>query len=84
VRSAAQPIALGRTDEEVARRALTIGKPVDELKAEGVAGTPAEVVDRLGEWHERTGVTRFYLQLHDIADLDQIDLIAADVAPHLP
>ncbi|HVH21545.1 MAG TPA: LLM class F420-dependent oxidoreductase [Pseudonocardia sp.] len=84
VRSAAQPIAVGRTDEEVARRALTIGKPVDELKADGVAGTPAEVVDRLGQWHERTGVTRFYLQLLDLADLDQIDLIAAEVAPHLP
>jgi alkanesulfonate monooxygenase len=84
VRSAAQPIAVGRTDEEVARRALTIGKPVAELKAEGVAGTPAEVVDRLGQWHERTGVTRFYLQLLDLADLDQIDLIAAEVAPHLP
>ena len=84
VRSAAQPIAVGRTDEEVARRALTIGKPVDELKADGVAGTPAEVVDRLGQWRERTGVTRFYLQLLDLADLDQIDLIAAEVAPHLP
>ena len=55
VRSAAQPIAVGRDDDEVARRALTIGKAVAELKADGLAGTPAEVVDRLGQWRERAG-----------------------------
>ena len=83
VRSAAQPIAVGRDDDEVARRALTIGKDVADLKANGLAGTPAEVVDRLGQWRERAGITRFYLQLLDLADLDQIDLIAAEVAPQL-
>ena len=84
LRSAAQTIAVGRNDDEVARRALTIGKPVDELKANGLAGTSAEVVDRLGQWQERTGITRVYLQLLDLADLDQVELIASDVAPHLP
>lgn len=83
IRSAAQPIAVGRSDAEVARRALTIGKDLDELKRTGIAGTPAEVVDRLGQWREQAGVTRFYLQLLDLADLDQIDLIAAEVAPQL-
>jgi F420-dependent oxidoreductase-like protein len=83
VRSAAQPIAVGRDDDEVARRALTIGQDVADLKANGLAGTTAEVVDRLGQWRERAGVTRFYLQLLDLADLDQIELIAADVAPQL-
>lgn len=83
IRSGALPIAVGRTDEEVARRALTIGHDVDELRRIGLAGTPAEVVDRLGQWRERAGVTRFYLQLLDMADLDQIDLIAAEVAPQL-
>ena len=61
VRSAAQPIAVGRTDEEVARRALTIGKPVDDLTAgrgrdPRRGRRPARAVAR------RTGVTRFYLQ----------------------
>ena len=68
----------------MARRALTIGKDVAELKANGLAGTPAEVVDRLGQWREEAGVTRFYLQLLDLADLDQIELIASAVAPQLP
>ena len=42
---------------------------------------PAEVVDRLGQWREKTGITRIYLQLLDLADLDQVELIAAEVAP---
>jgi F420-dependent oxidoreductase-like protein len=83
VRSIAQVIAVGRDDAEVARRALTIGREVDELRANGIAGTPAEVVDRLGEWREKTGITRIYLQLLDLADLDQVELIASQVAPQL-
>jgi F420-dependent oxidoreductase-like protein len=81
--SAAQTIAVGRTDEEVAKRALTIGRDADDLRANGLAGTPAEVVDRLGQWREQTGVTRMYLQLLDLADLDQVELVAAEVAPQL-
>jgi alkanesulfonate monooxygenase len=83
VRSAAQPVAVGRDAEELARRALTIGRDLEDLRANAVAGSPAEVVDRLGHWRERTGVTRFYLQLLDLADLDQIELIGAEVAPQL-
>jgi alkanesulfonate monooxygenase SsuD/methylene tetrahydromethanopterin reductase-like flavin-dependent oxidoreductase (luciferase family) len=56
---------------------------VDELRANGIAGTPGEVVDRLGEWREKTGITRIYLQLLDLADLDQVELIASQVAPQL-
>ncbi len=83
VRSTPLTIAVGRDDDEVARRALTIGQKVAELKANGLAGTPAEAVDRLGQWRERAGVTRVYLQLLDLADLDQVELIAAEVAPQL-
>lgn len=83
VRSVAQVICVGRDDAEVARRALTLGRAVDELRANGLTGTPAEVVDRLGAWRERTGISRIYLQLMDLADLDQVELIAAEVAPRL-
>ncbi len=82
-RSTAQTIAVGRDDAEVARRALTIGSEAADLRANGLGGTVAEVVDRLGEWREKTGITRVYLQLMDIADLDQVELIAAEVAPQL-
>jgi F420-dependent oxidoreductase-like protein len=83
VRSVAQTIAVGRDDAEVARRAMTIGKDAADLRADGLAGTVAEVVDRLGQWREKTGITRIYLQLMDLADLDQVELIAAEVAPQL-
>jgi hypothetical protein len=53
------------------------------MKVNGLSGTVAEVVDRLGQWREKTGITRIYLQLLDLADLDQVELIAAEVAPQL-
>ncbi|WIY06870.1 LLM class F420-dependent oxidoreductase [Amycolatopsis mongoliensis] len=83
LRSVALTVAVGRSEEEVARRASGIGRDVTELRANGLAGTPAEVVDRIGQWREKTGITRVYLQLLDLSDLDQIDLIAAEVAPQL-
>jgi F420-dependent oxidoreductase-like protein len=83
VRSVAQTIAVGRDDAEVDRRAMTLGKDAAEVRADGLAGTVAEVVDRLGQWREKTGITRIYLQLMDMADLDQVELIAAEVAPQL-
>ncbi|MFC6090361.1 LLM class F420-dependent oxidoreductase [Saccharothrix lopnurensis] len=82
-RSAALVVCVGRDDAEVARRAAAIGREVDELRENGLAGTPAEVVDRLGTWRERTGITRAYLQVLDLADLDHVEFIAAEVAPAL-
>ncbi len=83
VRSVAHTIAVGRDDAEVRQRALTIGRDPADMKVNGLSGTVAEVVDRLGQWREKTGITRIYLQLLDLADLDQVDLIAAEVAPQL-
>jgi F420-dependent oxidoreductase-like protein len=83
VRSTAQTIAIGRDDAEVERRAMTLGRAAADVRANGLAGTVAEVVDRIGQWREKTGVTRLYLQLMDMADLDQIELVAEQVAPQL-
>ncbi len=82
-RSVALVLCVGRDDAEVARRAAKIGREVDELRANGVAGTPAEAVERLSEWRERTGVSRVYLQVLDLSDLDQVELVAAEVATKL-
>ncbi|MHA6760190.1 LLM class F420-dependent oxidoreductase [Streptacidiphilus sp. PAMC 29251] len=73
---------VGRDDAEVARRAAAIGREVAELKANGLAGTPAEVVDTIGRYAE-TGSSRFYFQILDLSDLDQLELIATQVAPQL-
>lgn len=83
VRSVAHTVAVGRDDAEVARRAEAAGRAVDDLRATGFAGTTAQVVDGLGQWREKTGATRFYLQVLDLADLDHIDLIAAEVTSQL-
>ena len=48
----------------------------------GLAGTPQEVVDRIGEY-AATGSTRIYLQVLDLADLEHLDLVAAEVMPHV-
>jgi F420-dependent oxidoreductase-like protein len=83
VRSVAHPVCVGRDDAEVARRAAAIGRKVEDLAALPTAGTVSHVVDEIGTWRERTGATRFYLQVLDLADLDHLELIAAQVAPQL-
>jgi F420-dependent oxidoreductase-like protein len=82
VYSIAHTVCVGRDDAELARRAEAIGRDVATLRANSVAGTPAEVVDRLGAFGE-LGATRAYLQVLDLGDLDHLDLIASEVMPHL-
>ena len=69
---------VGKDDAEVARRAAAIGREVEELKSNGLAGSPAEVVDRIGRYAEQ-GSTRFYLQILDLKDLDHLELISSQV-----
>jgi F420-dependent oxidoreductase-like protein len=76
------PFAVGRDDAEVRRRAEARGARVDDLRRAGVAGTPAAAVDALGRYAE-AGAQRVYLQLLDLADLDQIELIGSEVRPRL-
>ncbi|MFG7946434.1 MULTISPECIES: LLM class F420-dependent oxidoreductase [Streptomyces] len=73
---------VGKDDAEVARRAAAIGRDVTELKENGLAGTPGEVVDRIGQFGA-LGSTRIYLQMLDLSDLDHLALIADRVAPQL-
>jgi alkanesulfonate monooxygenase len=82
-RSAALTIAVGRDDDEVSNRAAAIHRELDELRENGAAGSPAQVVDLIGRWRERAGIDRIYLQLLDISDLDQVELIAGQVLPQL-
>jgi F420-dependent oxidoreductase-like protein len=82
VYSAAQTVCLGRDDAEVRRRADAIGRDVDELLSDGLGGTPAQVIDRIGEF-AGWGCTRMYLQVLDLADLDHLELIASEVLPQV-
>ena len=80
--SAALVLCCGRNEAEVRRRAEAIGRDPEELRAVGVAGTPAECVDALGRYGE-IGVQRVYLQVLDVADLDHVELVASEVLPRV-
>lgn len=80
--SAAQVVCVGTDEAELARRAAAIGREVDELRANGAAGTPDEVVEVL-QGFAAQGATRAYLQVLDLDDLDHLGLIAEAVLPAL-
>ncbi|MCY1657566.1 LLM class F420-dependent oxidoreductase [Dietzia sp. SL131] len=82
IRSAALVLCCGRDEAQVARRADAIGREVDELRANGAAGTPDEVVDTIGRY-AAIGARRIYLQVLDMSDLDHLDLVASEVARQL-
>ncbi len=80
--SAAQVVCCGADESEITRRAATIGRDAGELRENGVAGTPDECVAKLREFAD-AGARRVYLQVLDDTDLDHVELIATEVAPHL-
>ncbi|MEU9001774.1 LLM class F420-dependent oxidoreductase, partial [Streptomyces sp. NPDC048551] len=82
VYSNALVVCVGKDDAEVARRAAVIGREVDELKVNGLAGSPAEVVEKIGTY-AAIGSSRLYLQVLDLDDLDHLELISAQVLSQL-
>jgi F420-dependent oxidoreductase-like protein len=82
VYSVGQVLCCGENEAEIARRAAAIGREVDELRKNGVAGTPAEVVEKLQTFAD-AGAERFYLQVLDLNDLDHLRLVAEQVMPHV-
>jgi F420-dependent oxidoreductase-like protein len=81
--SVALVLCCGRNDEEVELRAGNIGRPADELRRNGAAGTPAEVLDKIATFAE-AGADRMYLQVLDLNDLDHLRLVAEEVMRVLP
>ncbi|URM89231.1 LLM class F420-dependent oxidoreductase [Streptomyces sp. MRC013] len=82
VYSNALVVCVGKDDAEVVRRAAAIGRDVDELKENGLAGSPAEVVDKIGRYAD-LGCSRVYLQILDLHDLDHLELISSRVQTQL-
>jgi F420-dependent oxidoreductase-like protein len=80
--SVAQVLCVGATEADVDRRAAAIGREKAELRANGLAGTPAEVVAKIRAFGE-AGARRIYLQVLDLHDLEHLGLVAAEVVPHL-
>lgn len=82
VYSNALVLCCGRDEAEIKKRAEAIGRDVDELRENGLAGTPSELVDKIGTFAD-AGSQRVYLQTLDLADLDHLELVASEVMPQL-
>jgi F420-dependent oxidoreductase-like protein len=80
--SAALTTVVARDGAELGRRAAAAGQTIDEVRTHGLGGSPAEVVDKLGQYGE-IGADTCYLQILDLADLDHLELIAAEVLPQV-
>jgi F420-dependent oxidoreductase-like protein len=80
--SIGQVLCCGATEAEVERRAKAIGREADELRQNGLAGSPAEILEKMGRFADQ-GAERFYLQVLDLTDLDHLALVAAEVTPLL-
>ncbi|MEU8318223.1 LLM class F420-dependent oxidoreductase [Nonomuraea sp. NPDC048881] len=80
--SAAQTVVVGADQAEIERRAAAIGQDPGALSEGGLCGTPDEVLAKLGAF-AKLGAERVYLQVLDLADLEHLELIAAEVLPHV-
>ncbi|WP_372735576.1 LLM class F420-dependent oxidoreductase [Nocardioides sp.] len=81
--SSALTVCVGKDEAEFRRRAHNIGRDPDELRAIQLGGTVAEVTDKIGRYAE-SGQSRLYLQTLDLADIDHLALVAAEVMPGIP
>ncbi|MCU0267819.1 MAG: LLM class F420-dependent oxidoreductase [Acidimicrobiales bacterium] len=81
--SVALVVCAGENDEEVELRAGHIGRTVEDLKRNGAAGRPAEVLDKLATYFE-AGAERIYLQVLDLDDLEHLHLLGEQVLRLLP
>ncbi len=75
-------VCCGSDESDITRRAAAIGREPAELRENGAAGTPDEVVAKLKAFAD-AGAERAYLQVLDIDDLDHVRLIAAEGLPHV-
>ncbi len=80
--SVALVVCCGSDEAEFARRADAIGRAPDELRENGAAGLPAEVVETLLAYAE-AGAETVYLQVLDLDDLEHLRLLAAEVMPEV-
>ncbi|GAB2676415.1 LLM class F420-dependent oxidoreductase [Thalassiella azotivora] len=80
--SVALAVVCGADDAQVRQRAEAIGRDVEELRSNHLAGTPDEVADKIGRY-AALGADRVYLQVLDLDDLDHLELVASRVAPQV-
>jgi F420-dependent oxidoreductase-like protein len=75
-------VCCGAAEADVQRRASAIGRSPDDLRRDGLAGSPQEVLDKIARY-AALGAERIYLQVLDLHDLDHLALLATEVMPHV-
>ena len=81
--SVALAVFCGRTDAEVAARLAAAGRDDrDVLATQGLVGSPARVVERIGAY-AAVGADTVYVQVLDMTDRAHLELVAAEVMPSL-
>jgi F420-dependent oxidoreductase-like protein len=83
IQSVCLTVCCAESDDELGRRAGMIGRSVDELRENHLAGSPADVLERLADYAE-AGARRVYLQVLDLEDVDHVHLLGEQVLPVLP
>jgi len=76
----AHTVCCGKDDADLRRRAAAIGRDPDQLRTGAIAGSPEEIVDRIGQYAE-AGASTVYLQVLDLGALAHLELLAAEVLP---
>jgi F420-dependent oxidoreductase-like protein len=82
VYSVAQTVCCGAEETTLFRRAAAIGQSVEDLRARALGGSPGEIVDKIGAFAE-AGAQTMYLQVLDLADVDHLSDLAAQVLPQV-
>jgi alkanesulfonate monooxygenase SsuD/methylene tetrahydromethanopterin reductase-like flavin-dependent oxidoreductase (luciferase family) len=80
--SATYQVICGATREEAQQRLARLGAPGERMLANGVVGTPSEVIAALQDLADQ-GCETVYLHIFDIDDLDHLRLIGAEVIPQV-
>jgi F420-dependent oxidoreductase-like protein len=83
VHSVALTVCCGESEAELARRAGAMGLGLAVLREQQLAGSPAEVIERLADYAE-AGAQRVYLQVLDLGDLDHVRLLGEQVLRVVP
>ncbi|KYH43479.1 LLM class F420-dependent oxidoreductase [Branchiibius sp. NY16-3462-2] len=80
--SVAQVVCLGGTDAQLAKRAEAIGRSAQDVVADGLGGTAEQILSKLAAFAD-AGISRVYLQVLDLQDLDHLEQIADQVLRRL-
>ena len=82
-RSLMTGLFFGRDDRDLQRKITSGNRSPDEMRQRGlVVGTPAQIVDQLGEYAQ-AGVQRIMLQWLSLDDIDGLETLAKGVLPQL-